>query len=252
LKLREITKESFLRDFFAIKGNHQIKKINKLKNKFTYNPDLEVWSDPKIVTMLEILEIWIAEADNNDYERARIASNSAIEVLRDVEWDLEYIELYTYLVYYADGYHSLYAKAINKLISEKSGQRHSVIEANLTINMMRRIVRDHHAEETRPTTNLATLKELQGVFMVNYGRLLDLSQNGTKYTFHVAAAAIRYGIIFHDLERPKKGFEILVNAQQKGIIKLMLKEVEDYKPPLWRGLEAFEDAVKFSGYESTN
>ncbi|MCL2753805.1 MAG: hypothetical protein FWE44_06630 [Defluviitaleaceae bacterium] len=57
--MQELTKERFVNDFFSLKGNHELEKLHKLKDEYLQNPDLEIWSDPKVATALKILDTWV-------------------------------------------------------------------------------------------------------------------------------------------------------------------------------------------------
>jgi len=245
--LRDITSQEFLSNFFVLKGNHEIEKINKLRDIYAQNPNLEIWSEPKVAATLKILDIWIIEAEDNDFEKARSVASSAVEILHSTDWDLECIDLFAHVVEYADDYQSLIMKAIDALIEHKKDKRCVTIELNLHTVMTHRTMRDIFYE---PNQYGERSGQLRGIFEVSYGRILAMSQGGTKYPTPVAVAAIRHGSITGDVVKVNKGFEILKKAKRKDVIRIQLKEIQDYAlDPTWRTLEPFMKMVRYSQYK---
>ena len=248
--MKEIAKERFLQDFFAIKGNHEAYKINDLKDQYIQNPNLEIWSNPKVAAALKILDIWLIEAEKSDFEKSRNIANSAIEGLYNASWDLDCIDLFSHVVHYADDYPAMFVKAIDALVEYKDDKRCVNIEVNLHTVMTVRIQRDLFYNSIKSPPCIENKKQLEGLFTVSYGRILAMSQGGVKHPLHVAAGAIRYGNIMRDITRVNKGFEILKKAKEKEIIRLLLKEIQDYaQDPTWRSLEPFMKWVRYSQYK---
>ncbi|MCL2753806.1 MAG: hypothetical protein FWE44_06635 [Defluviitaleaceae bacterium] len=187
----------------------------------------------------------------------RDIANSAVEILNSIDfddWDLDCIDLFSHVVASADDYRPLFVRTTGVLTSYKKDfeekRQLDNISANLYVNMILRAMQDYFHEIKSPTASNDKLKNLKDLIVANFNCLLLVSKNGTRFRYRVAAASIRYGIVFNDIYETMEGFETLIKANQKEIIKLTLKEVEDYALQNWKDdfQNTFADAIEFSGY----
>ena len=219
-------KHQLLDEMFAMGGNHDIDKINTMKDKLSHYLEVN-GSDVQIEDGFRVLEAHAIEFQGNNSEISREISKPIFDRLSNTaEWDFYDIRLLTAVVgysYASEQTYKLAEIALEELEDYSHEERYIFIKLAIRMNTVHRLLRAKYFD----SDNLIPSNELATRFSNYFDAAMAICEEG-EFPIHKAVLKIRKGLFYQDKSLSNRGFRQLIKTGEKEIYRMMLESAQEY------------------------
>jgi len=221
-----LTRDELIKEGLSIAINDNPKAIEEMKGKLSDYLDKN-GSDPQIRDVIRVLETYLEEYKNSDFEMCcEIAEPIFDRLSNPSNWDFYDIVILHMVVDYAGTYSQTYEIAENilkKLEEHKHRKTYKNIKIWTFLNSMLRMLRAKYFE----MDDLVIPEDLDKKFSNYFDIFMEIS-NDREFDVLREIARIRKGLFYNDVELTNRGFERLKKLRVKDVYKMMEKDVQEF------------------------
>jgi len=210
-------------------GNLNLDKVKEMKDKLSqylldYGDD-----DMQIKNTLLVLDTFVDEAVNDNYETAKNIAEPILKSLSNAnKLDFYDIRILATVVDYAGSTDKTYklAERLLKALERYSGEeRYLHIKRAIHMNVLVRLQRAK--AKYFDSDDLISPKELERRFNKHFDAIMEICDIG-KFPIHKAIAIIRKGLFYESNKITNKGFEELEKTGQEEVYEMMRRHAENF------------------------
>ncbi|MCL2576306.1 MAG: hypothetical protein FWE33_07705 [Defluviitaleaceae bacterium] len=226
-------RKEIVNDILAVKGNHEVEKIDAIRDKIASYPE---YLNP-LYDVFTIILLFDYERNFNDYDSAEHLTFHLNRRLTSKEkWDLEDIRMASRVFGYTVIYEEIAERIFNELASCKDERLDEKLIFGIKVNthllVLSRLMRDkffmYKKLDKMDDYEISLVEDINETFNYHYNEIMRLYEGTNKVKTHKFGAMIRKGIIFQDEKLINEGLRLLKEAGQTDVYDIFKQEIADY------------------------
>ncbi|MCL2236327.1 MAG: helix-turn-helix domain-containing protein [Defluviitaleaceae bacterium] len=219
-------KTILLNELFAL-NNDNIAQIEIVRGKLLSYIQLN-GDDTQVKNALQIVEIWLSESNNNDFD---VSCDLADPILRNLlkdesKWDINDIKTLAIVIDCVGTYNEVYElsqKLLTKLESYSYEERYENTKLAIYMNASSRFLRAKYFD----TDDLVPSEQLEATFNEYFDEAMKISVALNLQT-HQAALHVRKGLFYQDDDLISRGFYRLKELGEDEVFRMLKDDASEY------------------------